>query len=104
MAATVLIFIRSIYRVAELWEGFGGKLANDEATFMIFEGPMIILAVTAMTVFHPGRIFGDLWVPAGQGVGSMGKAGDEQGSSVPLTGMQWNQSVYQRVDRAGSEV
>ena len=35
---------------------------------MIFEGPVIILAVTAMTVYHPGRVFGDLWMSAGQGV------------------------------------
>ncbi|PVI02749.1 RTA1-domain-containing protein [Periconia macrospinosa] len=52
--ATILIYIRCIYRVAELWGGFQSHLANDEATFMIFEGPMIIIAVSAMTMFHPG--------------------------------------------------
>lgn len=34
---------------------------------MIFEGPMIILAVLLMTVFHPGRVFDDLWTAAGRG-------------------------------------
>ncbi|KAG9387774.1 RTA protein [Pyrenophora tritici-repentis] len=63
--SSTLIFIRCIYRVAELWDGFNGKLANREATFMVFEGPMIFFAVSALTVFHPGRISGDLWVPAG---------------------------------------
>ncbi|KAF2651402.1 RTA1-domain-containing protein [Lophiostoma macrostomum CBS 122681] len=66
--ASILIYVRCLYRVAELWDGFSGHLANEEATFMIFEGPMIILAVTAMTIFHPGRVFGDLWAPAGQGI------------------------------------
>ncbi|KAF2744444.1 RTA1-domain-containing protein [Sporormia fimetaria CBS 119925] len=73
--AAVLIFIRCVYRVAELWEGFSGHLANDEVTFMIFEGPMILVAVTAMTVFHPGRVFDDLWAPAGQGVRHGGAGG-----------------------------
>lgn len=73
--ATVLIFIRCVYRVAELWGGFDSHLANDELTFMIFEGPMIILAVTLMTVFHPGRVFGDLWVAAGKGYRFM-RSGD----------------------------
>jgi hypothetical protein len=105
LAATVLIFIRCIYRVAELWDGFGGKLANEEPTFMIFEGPMIILAVAALTVFHPGRVFGDLWVPAGKGVTLMGKFAEDHGSSVHLTGPQeWNSTTYQRVEQPGNVV
>ncbi|KAM0259116.1 hypothetical protein ACHAQJ_003487 [Trichoderma viride] len=57
-AAVVLIFIRSVYRVAELQQGFNGPIANDEVSFMILEGPMIFLAVVAMTVLHPGIAFG----------------------------------------------
>lgn len=83
--ATVLIFVRCAYRVAELWGGFDSHLANHELTFMIFEGPLIILAVTAMTVFHPGRIFGDLWVPAGLGVRSSKGIDIDEDSTVRLT-------------------
>lgn len=99
LVATVLIYIRCIYRVAELWDGFSGDLANHEATFMIFEGPMIILAVAMLTVFHPGRVFFDLWVPAGKGVRSMGKLAEDQSSSVHLTEHEWNSTAYQRVDQ-----
>lgn len=60
-AAVVLIFIRSVYRVAELQQGFNGPIANDEVSFMILEGPMIFLAVLAMTVLHPGIGFGGEW-------------------------------------------
>lgn len=95
-AATILIFVRCLYRVAELWDGFSGHLANEEVSFMILEGPMIILAVTALTVFHPGRVFGDLWIPAGQGVRSAGKLADDQ-TSMPLTETEYNQTSYQRV-------
>lgn len=95
--ATILIFVRCIYRVAELWEGFSGHLANDEATFMIFEGPLIILALTAMTVFHPGRVFDDLWVPAGKGVRSH-KLGNSPSATELNEGAPWqNDTAYARV-------
>ncbi|KAF3049685.1 hypothetical protein E8E11_010144 [Didymella keratinophila] len=75
--ATGLIFVRCVYRVVELWEGFGGHLANHEASFMVFEGPMIILAVGGLTWFHPGRVFEDLWGPAGRGERTHGKLAGE---------------------------
>jgi hypothetical protein len=56
--ATITIYIRCVFRVAELWDGFGGKLANDQTAFMILEGPMIIIATIALTVCHPGIAFG----------------------------------------------
>jgi len=59
--ATILIFIRSVYRVAELQGGFGGKIANDQTVFMIFEGPMIIVATLILTVLHPGFAFSGKW-------------------------------------------
>jgi len=60
-AATVFILIRSAYRLAELQEGFDGKLANNEVLFMILEGPMIILACLGISAFHPGLAMRGLW-------------------------------------------
>ena len=62
--ATILIFIRSIYRVVELQNGFNGTIANNEVAFMILEGPMIILASLLLTVFHPGYVFKENWQAA----------------------------------------
>jgi hypothetical protein len=59
--ATIFIFIRCCYRVAELESGFGGALANNEPVFMILEGPMIMIAVIALAAFHPGFCLGGLW-------------------------------------------
>jgi hypothetical protein len=56
--ATICIFIRSVFRVVELSAGFSGKLANDEVTYMVLEGAMIIIASVALTVMHPGFGFG----------------------------------------------
>ena len=61
IAAVLLIITRSSYRLAELQEGFNGKLANNEVLFMILEGPMIILTCIGLTVFHPGRAMHGLW-------------------------------------------
>ena len=56
------IFIRCIYRVVELAQGFEGKIANEQVPFMILEGPMIMIAVLLMTFFHQGLVFrGGYW-------------------------------------------
>lgn len=59
--AAITIFVRSIFRVAELSGGFDGSLANNQITFMILEGAMIVSACIALTVGHPGPAFRGLW-------------------------------------------
>lgn len=59
--ATILIFIRSIYRVVELQGGFNGAVANNQTAFMVLEGPMIIVAIGALTLYHPGYSFAGNW-------------------------------------------
>ncbi|KAL4808599.1 RTA1 like protein-domain-containing protein [Aspergillus unguis] len=59
--ATLVIIVRSIFRCAELSEGFDGHLANDEVTFMILEAAMVSIAVICLTVFHPGAVWKAQW-------------------------------------------
>ncbi|RAO64523.1 uncharacterized protein BHQ10_000535 [Talaromyces amestolkiae] len=59
--ATLTIFVRSVFRCAELSGGFNGSLANNEVTFMVLEGAMISIAVIALTSFHPGLIWKREW-------------------------------------------
>lgn len=54
--STLFVFIRCCYRVAELQAGFGGAVANNEAVFEVLEGPMIMVAVIALSVFHPASV------------------------------------------------
>lgn len=61
---------------------------------MIFEGPFIICAVLAMTVFHPGRVFGDLWIPAGKGILSEKKLGESDSMMELTTGEEWNNGAH----------
>lgn len=63
--ATLTIFIRSVFRCVELREGFDGRLANDEVTFMVLEGAMIVIAVGSLTFWHPGVVYRGKWQAAG---------------------------------------
>jgi hypothetical protein len=64
LAATMAILARSIFRVSELWEGFGGELWNSEKDFLVLDGGMVSLAVLLLTVLHPGPAFGEQWQAA----------------------------------------
>jgi len=59
--ATLTIFTRSVFRVAELSGGFHGSLANNEVSFMILEGAMVTIACACLTLLHPGICFRGLW-------------------------------------------
>ena len=51
--------------MAELQSGFGSKLANDQVSFMILEGPMVVVATSALTIFHPGMCLHGQWSASG---------------------------------------
>lgn len=55
--STLCILARCAYRVAELSEGWLGELAHDKLLFIVFEGVMVLVASTAMLVFHPVWIY-----------------------------------------------
>lgn len=51
--ATVLIFARCVYRVAELSEGYSGHLAKTQGYFIALEGSVVVAAVWALNINHP---------------------------------------------------
>ncbi|KAG9232377.1 RTA1 like protein-domain-containing protein [Amylocarpus encephaloides] len=60
--ATLTIFIRSLYRCIELSGGFDSNLfRDDEVSFMILEGVMIIIACVSLTALHPAVCFQGCW-------------------------------------------
>jgi hypothetical protein len=59
--ATLTIFTRSTFRVAELSGGFHGSLANNQVSFMILEGAMVTIACSCLTLLHPGISFQGHW-------------------------------------------
>lgn len=55
--ATLCIFTRSVYRVAELSEGWEGHLIKTQKYFIGLEGAIVAAGVLALNVFHPGLGF-----------------------------------------------
>ncbi len=76
--ATVCIFWRSVYRVAELSDGWSGYLMTRQDLFVGFEGVMVVVAVLALNVFHPALSFREMMEGLG-GIGSRKKAVIEAG-------------------------
>ncbi|KAI9812307.1 MAG: hypothetical protein M1827_004756 [Pycnora praestabilis] len=60
--ATICIFIRSIYRVIELSEGWEGALIKNQGLFIGLEGVMVIIAMVVLNAFHPGLCFREGYV------------------------------------------
>lgn len=76
--ATISITIRCIFRVVELAGGFHSAPANDQAAFMVLDGPMIMIAVGALTIIHPGPTFYGEWTRLGKDTGYPAKDTESQ--------------------------
>ncbi|PHH90380.1 hypothetical protein CDD83_3866 [Cordyceps sp. RAO-2017] len=56
--ATVLILVRSVYRCYELSKGYRhSDLIRDQGLFIGLEGVVVVIAVFALCIGHPGLIF-----------------------------------------------
>lgn len=58
--ATLCIFIRSVYRVVELSEGWNGALIKNQGLFIGLEGVMVIVACLLLNVWWPGWCLPDV--------------------------------------------
>jgi len=54
--ATVLVYVRSVYRTIELLDGWGGPIITNQTLFNCLDGIPIVLAMATLAVFHPGRL------------------------------------------------
>ncbi|KAJ7171191.1 RTA1-like protein [Mycena filopes] len=64
--STLVLFIRSIYRIIELSGGWNGPVIQTEVYFIVLDGGMVSLASYTLNIFHPGRLLGP--APAARGV------------------------------------
>jgi RTA1 like protein len=55
--ATLCIFARCVFRVAELAGGWRGPLMKNQRLFIGLEGVMVIVAALVLVAFHPGLCF-----------------------------------------------
>ena len=55
--SSVLILVRSVYRVIEYGQGFDGYLISHEAYLYIFDALMMLLVQILFNIVHPGSVF-----------------------------------------------
>ncbi|KAH8198544.1 hypothetical protein TruAng_007276 [Truncatella angustata] len=55
-AVSVLILIRSIFRIIEYGQGWDGSLQTFEAVLYIFDGLLMLSAMILLNIWHPSRI------------------------------------------------
>ncbi|KAJ7446599.1 RTA1-like protein [Mycena latifolia] len=51
---TLCLYIRAIYRVIELADGFQGRISTTQVYFTVLDGLMIVLAIFTLNIVHPG--------------------------------------------------
>ncbi|ATY62553.1 RTA1 domain [Cordyceps militaris] len=56
-AAYMCIFIRCIYRIAEMAGGWGNHIMQDEPSFLVLDSSLVLLGSALLTIFHPGIYF-----------------------------------------------
>ncbi|KAI9063109.1 RTA1-domain-containing protein [Trametes sanguinea] len=56
LISTVLVYIRSIYRIIEFANGYNGSIAHTQILFDLFDGMLVTLAMFTLNVMHPGML------------------------------------------------
>ncbi|KAF7349456.1 hypothetical protein MSAN_01735700 [Mycena sanguinolenta] len=51
---TTCLFIRAVYRVIELSDGWSGRIIETQVYFDVLDGAMITLAMFTLNIAHPG--------------------------------------------------
>lgn len=78
-AATLLVYLRTCFRLAETAEGLGGELYSNEVYFGVLEFAPVVLAVGIFAIWFPGRCVGR--TVSDTGVGEAEKGTVQRGPS-----------------------
>ncbi|KAK9235312.1 RTA1 like protein-domain-containing protein [Lipomyces kononenkoae] len=63
-ASIIFVYVRSIYRVAELSVGWTGYLMTEEGYFLVLDTLMVAIAVWILLPFYPGFFLGRVQLSA----------------------------------------
>lgn len=74
------LFIRAVYRTAELSEGWDGRIISTQVYFNVLDGGMVTLAIFTLNMLHPGLLLRSN-TESGSGIGEKEKAVDSIGGS-----------------------
>ncbi|KAG6844868.1 hypothetical protein H0H87_002991 [Tephrocybe sp. NHM501043] len=57
--STLCLFIRSVYRLIELADGWTGRIIRTEIYFNVLDGAMVTLAIFSLNFIHPGFLLNE---------------------------------------------
>ncbi len=86
ITAYTTVFIRCVYRIPELANGWRSEIMRNQAEFIVLEGVMIVIAVLVLTVFHPGFCFPALGNTIGKNKASRRKTVDDSSDMEMMSG------------------
>lgn len=58
VASSLLVYLRTIFRLAETSQGVGGYASSHEVFFGVLEFAPIVVAIGLLGWWHPGRLVG----------------------------------------------
>lgn len=61
--ASILILIRSIFRLIEYAQGNSGYLISHEAFLYVFDSMLMFFTMVAMSIFHPSKVLSESTKP-----------------------------------------
>ncbi|TVY44651.1 Sphingoid long-chain base transporter [Lachnellula subtilissima] len=98
--ATICIFWRSVYRVAELGEGWTGNLIRHQWLFVGFEGVMVIVACFALNIFNPAFSFKEAMNGLG-GLGSKKRIAKQKNQEKAVSGSNSDVEAVPQAEAVG---
>jgi hypothetical protein len=57
LVASLAIYVRCVYRIAELAGGWANEIMRDEVGYIVLDGVMCCIAIIPLTVCHPAFFF-----------------------------------------------
>lgn len=57
MVSFLVIFVRCVFRIAEMAGGWANPIMQNEAEFIVLDSVMCAIAAVCLTIFHPGLFF-----------------------------------------------
>ena len=79
--AYITVFIRCVFRIAEMANGWANPIMQDEVDFIVLDGVMVSIATVALTVAHPALVFRPMIEHKLQGVSGAVKKSGRKGAS-----------------------
>ncbi|KAK9371790.1 RTA1 like protein-domain-containing protein [Lipomyces chichibuensis] len=74
----IFVFVRSIYRVAELSLGWKGYLMRQEGYFLVLDCLMVAIAFWIMVAFYPGYFLGRIHISAEHAIAKSSSMPDQE--------------------------